>query len=542
MPRVGHLIQARELIWAWSGRVIRARYQQSILGGLWAIIQPAATVAFFSTNGSTRVSEKRTMPEVSVIIPTYNRADLVTLAIESVLAQTYPDFEIIVIDDGSQDDTGAVVKAYPDPRIRYIYQDNTGLGGARNTGIRAARGRYVAFLDADDLFLPENLALQVQELQSHPEAGFAAGGHLFVDKAGQPLAERRPWRSYPQPDLETWLHGCPIIPSAVLIRREWLMRVDGFTALRPMGAEDWDLWLRLAYRGCRMAWTPHVVSAYRIHSGQMVKDGLRQKKSALAVLDKFFAQLNLPAELHQECQKAYAKAHLSGAFREYGANQVDFARQSLSQAIEGIPALTRGDIPPLTEFLISWAAGPISGDPATFIERVLDNLPDSASRLCCFRQRLLCAAAVRAAVDANLVHNSALARQYLVNALEIENSSFEDPTLVVEQLVDYVRSQESDCQVECIESFFDNLPSELTNLLSCRRRALGRFYMARTFESYAKRESTRTRATIIRGVYYDPSWLRNRGVWSIMLRSLLGYSGQGQSRASGTSGVTSYKV
>ena len=461
------------------------------------------------------------MPKVSVIIPCYNHARFVGEAIQSVLDQTFQDFEIIVVDDGSTDGSHDIVARMGSGRIHYHYQSNEGLAGARNTGIAHASGEFVAFLDSDDLFLPDKLSHQVQALDNQSELGLIAGGYLLVDESGKPLAERRPWRYHPHLDVSTWLRDCPFIVNAVLVRREWLERVGGFDpALRRV--EDKDLWLRLAYHGCRMAWVPQLVCAYRTHPGQMVKDGRSQKETTLAVLDKFFNQPDLPSQLHQARQEAYASVYLEGAFREYGANQVDFARQSLSQAIEGIPALMRGDVPPLTYYLISWAVEPITGDPAIFIERVLDNLPDSASWLCFFRQRLLCAAAIRAAVDANLVHNSALARQYLVNALEVESSSFEDPTLVIEQLVDYVRSsQEFDCQVECIKNFFDNLPSELTNLLSCRRRALGRLYMARTFESYEKRESTRTRAAIIRGVYYDPSWLRNRGVLSIAARTFL---------------------
>jgi len=481
------------------------------------------------------------MSLVSVVMPTFNRAHFLGRAIESVLSQTFADYEIIVIDDGSTDETRFVVEKFADPRIRYVWQKNSGLASARGRGISNSRGVYVAFLDDDDLFLPHKLASQVEFLNAHPDVDFVAGGHLMADAAGKPLREAKPWLTCPRLDLQTWLMTCPVVPVSVLVRRSWLERV-GRTDTSLRRSDDWDLWLRLAHAGCRMAWLEDVVCVYTVHDSNMVRDGALKREANVAILDKFFAQPDLPSQLCQARQQAYATVYLSSAFRGYAANQVDYARQSLSQAIEGIPALTRGDIPPLTYYLISWAVDPITGDPATFVAWVLDNLPDSASWLCCFRQRLLCAAAIRAAVDANLVHNSALARQYLVNALEIENSSFENPTLVVEQLVDYVRSQESDCQVECIKNFFDNLPSELTNLLSCRRRALGRFYMARTFESYAKHERTRTRATIIRGVFYDPAWLRNRGVWSIMLRSLLGYSGQGQSRASGTSGVTSYKV
>ena len=460
------------------------------------------------------------MPEVSVIIPTYNSAALIGDAIRSVLTQTYPNFEIIVVDDGSTDETAAVVQVIGDPRIRYIWQSNQGLAGARNTGIHTATGRYVAFLDADDLFLPKKLAQQVQALDSQPETGLVAGGYLFVDKAGKPLAERRNWRHRPHLDLRTWLYGCPVIVNAVLVRREWLVQVGGFDPTLHR-VEDRDLWLRLAYRGCHMAWTPHVVCAYRIHMGQMVRDGRSQKETTLAIMDKFFTQPDLPAELRQERQAVYASVYLEGAFREYGANQVNVAGQSLTQAIELAPALMRGNIPSITYTLISWAADPVTGDPATFVERVLDNLPASAARLHSLRQRMLYAAAIWTAVDANLVGNRTLARQSLVNLLKREKSVVDNPAFVVELLVDHVRGKQAECQTKCIEDFFDNLPSELASLRPFRRKALGRLYMARAFEAHSVGTAKEAVLAIWQGVRFDPAWLCNQGVWSIMLRSLI---------------------
>jgi glycosyltransferase involved in cell wall biosynthesis len=105
-------------------------------------------------------------PYVSVIIPTYNRADCVTNAIDSVLAQTYADYEIIVIDDGSEDNTQEVISAYGD-RLTHIHQDNQGLAAARNAGVRAARGEWIALLDSDDVWLPEKLAVQIGDLAKH---------------------------------------------------------------------------------------------------------------------------------------------------------------------------------------------------------------------------------------------------------------------------------------------------------------------------------------------------------------------------------------
>src|SRR5690349_3602213 len=107
------------------------------------------------------------MPKVSVIIPTYNRAQFIARAVDSVLEQTYKDFEIIVIDDGSSDNTQEILKAY-EGKIRYVYQQNKGISAARNRGIQEAKGEYIAFLDSDDVWKPEKLSVQVAILDVNP--------------------------------------------------------------------------------------------------------------------------------------------------------------------------------------------------------------------------------------------------------------------------------------------------------------------------------------------------------------------------------------
>ena len=127
------------------------------------------------------------MPTVSVIIPTYNRRTYVQEAIDSVLAQTYPDYEIIVIDDGSTDGTDQVLHARYGDRIRYVWQENQGESAARNRGIALARGEYIALLDSDDLWLPDKLAKQIPFLDSHPGAVLALPQVWQINANGERL-------------------------------------------------------------------------------------------------------------------------------------------------------------------------------------------------------------------------------------------------------------------------------------------------------------------------------------------------------------------
>ncbi|PCJ19406.1 MAG: glucosyl transferase [Gammaproteobacteria bacterium] len=128
-----------------------------------------------------RSSRKHVAPKVSVVIPLYNTERYIQECISSVLCQRYSDFEVLVIDDGSTDQSADLVNQIDDPRIRYVYQDNRGLPGARNTGIRLAKGRYIAFLDADDYWHPNKLAMHVRHLDENPRVGVSFSGSIFVD-------------------------------------------------------------------------------------------------------------------------------------------------------------------------------------------------------------------------------------------------------------------------------------------------------------------------------------------------------------------------
>jgi hypothetical protein len=457
------------------------------------------------------------IPRMSVVVPTYNRARLAAQAIDSVLAQSMAEFEIVVVDDGSSDDTRQVVAAYDDPRIRYVYQDNAGLGAARNTGIAHAQAEYIAFLDSDDLFLPEGLARQLATLESAGDIGLVAGGWLVVNELGQAMAARRPWRTSPRLDVDAALRALNVVPSGVVVRKSWLTEVGGFANMRR--AEDSDLWLRLAYRGCRMAWTEHSVCAYRIHTGQMVRDGRSQKEAHLVSLDQFFAQADLPVALEQERPRIYAAAFLAGAWREYGANQIEDARRSLARAIELDPSLMEGMFPGLANALAGWAADPSAGDPTAYIERVLANLPPAAARLSALRQRFVSLAVVRAAVDAVEVDNLPLARRYLAGAHTAGYRLEEDPSLLVELAADAARSRQGD-QEAIIQRLFASFPPEAQRIPGLRRKTLGRLHMARCFSALSDGNRREARRSAWRGVLYDLTWLKNRGVLSLLVKPM----------------------
>lgn len=237
-------------------------------------------------------------PQVSVIIPSYNCAAYLPEAIESVLAQTCSRFELVVIDDGSTDQTAELLQAYcgAHPQITAISQPNQGVAVARNQGIQRAKGEWIAFLDADDILLPDKLAAQLAVAAAHPNAGIIHSGWQRVDSQGQFQLDVEPWHWVPELNLEGWLRWKPILPSAMLFQRQWLIQAGGFDRRFPP-AEDTDLVLRLALMGCEARWLPQVTVKYRQHDSSAMHKGLPQAKSLSAVIDQFFAQPQLPESI-----------------------------------------------------------------------------------------------------------------------------------------------------------------------------------------------------------------------------------------------------
>jgi glycosyltransferase involved in cell wall biosynthesis len=180
--------------------------------------------------------------KVNVIIPTYNRAELLREAIESVLAQAYQDSELLVVDDGSTDRTRELVAVYG-KRVTYIFQENRGVSSARNLGIRASTGELIAFLDSDDLWLPEKLEQQVTIMDQHPELQLCHTEEIWI-RRGLRVNPKKKHKKYSGYIFQYCLPLCVISPSSVLIRRTLFDKVGYFDEHLP-ACEDYDLWLRI---------------------------------------------------------------------------------------------------------------------------------------------------------------------------------------------------------------------------------------------------------------------------------------------------------
>jgi glycosyltransferase involved in cell wall biosynthesis len=228
--------------------------------------------------------------EVSVVIPSYNSARYVVAAVESVLAQTYRDFEILVVDDGSTDNTKEVLGKYGDA-VRYLYKPNGGVSAARNYGIEKARGKYVAFLDADDLWMPEKLENQVALLELNADVGLSYTSAIIVDENLETKSYIEA-KEYDDACEALLLQMNILILSSSIVRKDVLLQTKGFDSQFSTCA-DKDFWLRLSLL-TKFAPVREYLVKYRDVSGSMSSNPYISKRDTEGVLNKFFALPDLP--------------------------------------------------------------------------------------------------------------------------------------------------------------------------------------------------------------------------------------------------------
>jgi len=236
------------------------------------------------------------VPKVSVVIPLYQTETYITEAIDSVLAQTFDDFEVLVIDDGSRDQGPMIARGYSDPRVKVITQENRGLAGARNSGIRFATGRYIALLDADDVWEPNKLELHVSELDTNPRIDVSFSASQLIDENGNDigLIQRPKGASFEAADF--FCRNPVGNGSAPVLRRSALDRI-AFHDLQLhrtcwfdesfRQSEDVECWMRLmAGANCRFAFIDEPLTRYRVNSNGLSANVEKQLETWCRFRDK----------------------------------------------------------------------------------------------------------------------------------------------------------------------------------------------------------------------------------------------------------------
>jgi glycosyltransferase involved in cell wall biosynthesis len=274
-------------------------------------------------------------PLVSVVVPVYNRARLIGRAVGSIAAQTYRNSEIIVVDDASTDDLAGVLSRIAHPRLHHIvHSNNRGAAAARNTGVAAANGEYIAFLDSDDLWYPEKLATQVAAMRGQPPA--VAGTVCAYDcvKTGHPARRIVPdWT--PLTFARTQLLGCICGPGTTLLCRRHIFAEIGAYDEELRRLEDWDWLLRLAERGYRLLGSADVLAWVEVGAGGTRRDiaaavrRIRERHAGVVAREGAASRRRFASTLHLEAAAA------AFAERSYVAAAVDMARSLALYPLRG---------------------------------------------------------------------------------------------------------------------------------------------------------------------------------------------------------------
>jgi glycosyltransferase involved in cell wall biosynthesis len=259
-------------------------------------------------------------PKVTVAIPAYNAMAYLPETLNSVLQQTYGDFEVIIVNDGSSDEIERWFASIQDPRVKLISQLNKGLAGARNTGVKNAIGEYIALLDADDLWEMTKLEKQVKMLEENPEVGLVYTWASLVNEQGKSIGKLHKWDEKGQV-WEKLLPNNPIIPSSVIIRRSCFDRVGMFDENLRSYIEDWDMWLRLAKKYAFGAIEQPLVY-YRERPSSVSKNWEGMKQSFEIVIEKAFAEA--PEHLIPVKNISYSLAYLHLALQGLQSENPDF--------------------------------------------------------------------------------------------------------------------------------------------------------------------------------------------------------------------------
>ena len=456
-------------------------------------------------------------PLVSVVVPCYRQAEFVGDAIRSVLDQTYPRFELVVVDDASPDDTARVVAGFSDPRIKVVtHAENRGLSASRNSGIAASTGDIVALLDADDMFHRDKLKLHVAFLGARPEIGVSYNARFEMNHSAATVREL--WRPPVSVGLRELMLAFPFGPSDMVIRREWFTTAGVFDPAVG-SAEDTDLPCRFALAGCGFAGVDRALNFRRYHSGRPRRNLRGRLEDVTRVLDAVTADPRCPAEV-AALRGVAAKTHLMAVMSlALIQGEVELGRQFVRDLLRLDPSVLQGEPCELLDYLVQECIADDSLDHADLLARVLDQLPPEADALTARHRWAVSRGCLWRGIRAVMWGRSEDGRRHFQRALAFD-AVIDDSLLgaVTQHLLD----QRVECGAEVVGRVLDELVPELDRFGRARpgTRLQALYLVNSAFESYRGGRYRDVPAAVLQAAVRDPSHLRNRGVLSILARSI----------------------
>jgi glycosyltransferase involved in cell wall biosynthesis len=447
-------------------------------------------------------------------MPAYNQARYIFEAIQSVRHQHFADWELVVIDDGSTDATASVVKSFTDPRIRYLHQANRGASAARNTGIESARGEYVAFLDADDLYLGNKLGLQISYLDAHPEVGLIYAGRIEIDETGREVGFFMP---PDQATLTTLVLSFPFAPTDSIIRRSWLQEVGVFSSAFVVN-EDRDLYIRLALAGCHCIGLEDILSCRRLDTRKAFRDLPGRLDDMLRSLQTAFSDVRCPQDTLSVRDQAHGIVYLSWAYQASIQGATELARSYFQEWFHHCQPWNKTREQQLIDYLVH-AATRDGGDHEMRLQQVFAQLPPELTGLLPQAQPAIATGYLKRGMSSLLWGRVEEGHHHWERAHQFGAKLSEE---IIQELTQHLLGYESVYGKVSTEAALQRLKPYLTKLggSSDTRKLYANLAINRAFKAYRQHRYQDVPSAVLHGLIENYRYMTNRGVAAIFFRSI----------------------
>lgn len=459
------------------------------------------------------------IPKVSVVVPTYNGAEFLGEAIQSVLQQTYQDFEIIVVNDASPDATDEVIRQFDDPRLRYIkHEQNRGVANARKTGIMQSRGAFIAHLDQDDFFHPEKLQAHVDYLEQHPDVGFTYNSRFELYPASGAIREIL--RPSSELTLADFVLGFPLAPSVWVQRREWILRDEIWEEQTFYRGREIVICGRLYMAGCKFAMIDRVLNYRRYHRNRVIKNVARQCEAERTCQQIIFNDPRFPPELLALQEVASSNIYAMWAYVAYLQGDVDLGRELLAETLRLNPALLKGNPPAIINDLIIDSIDGEHTDHEDVLKSMFENLPLEICALGEYQSWAVTRGYLMQGLRALMWDRPADADMYFSHA-KVLHDQFDEPFL--QWAISHLLAYEIEYGAVAVASVLKKVSLAFGNLgvSYAASKLTGYYYVNRAFEHYHLGHYQKARSSTLKVLLHHPLSFMNRGLMSVFLHSML---------------------
>jgi glycosyltransferase involved in cell wall biosynthesis len=457
-------------------------------------------------------------PLFSVVIPAYNQAEFLDEAIRSILDQTVQDFEILVVNDASTDSTAEIMSRYDDPRIIVLtHPQNRGLPAARNTGMAAARGEFIALLDADDYYHPHKFEAHLRFLRAHPEISVTYNARFELHHSSKKV--RDIYRPPATAELKDFVLGFPFSPSDMVIRREAAERIHFFDENMRCGGEDLDFPCRLALEGNRFARVSGVLNYRRFHAGRKKKKLRCRFGDYTRALDLAFKDPRCSAGVIALRKQACANHYTEVACWALAQGETELGNEIIQEILILNPEAGSGNPSRLASALFNYAIRDESIDHEKVLPDLYRCLPPALAVPPGETAKLVARGYLLKGTRSALWGDSAAAEKYFARAAALRaeaDASYR--MMVAAQLAVY----EAELGPEAAASMARQLFARLNGYYgpACARQIQGYLASDQAFTSYRQGDYSTTLRAVSQAIANDPRYLSNRGILSITARSL----------------------